>query len=441
MKINDKKFFELAKENGISECDFCFTRSKSRTVSLYHSEVESYNESDSYRIIARGIYNGKFGQAVTEKINKDTPMFLINAIKSTASLIENDDPCLMFSKKEKYSKKNVFNKETANQPISKKIEELKEIESKINNYDKRVKDDTNVSYSDSIEETIMSNSYGLKLKSKKASCSYCAELSVSDGDDLKTAYNFFISLNPDELNIDSFVKETVEKALAKLGAKQCKSKKYPVVLDQECFSKLLKPYLSNVNAEDVQKQSSLFLNKLHQPIASKKLTVIENPLEKNIFFESFDDEGVPCRKKFIINKGILETYIYTLETASKEGVEPTGNSVRGNKMSAELNQLFVKNGHKTFDQMISKIKEGVYITDLQGLHSGMNAKSGNFSLQAQGFMIINGKIDRPLTLITLAGNLSDMFMNIKDVANDSKLILNGVTTPSVYIKKLAVSGE
>ena len=143
-------------------------------------------------------------------------------------------------------------------------------------------------------------------------------------------------------------------------------------------------------------------------------------MAKNVFFTYFDDEGVACRKQDIIKRGVLKTYLYTLETAAKDGVEPTGNGARNaGKAKASMEYIVVKPGRKSEEEILSKIKEGVYITDLEGLHAGLNARSGNFSLQAQGFMIRDGKIAEPLSLITLAGNLQNIFNNIKDIANNS----------------------
>ena len=97
---------------------------------------------------------------------------------------------------------------------------------------------------------------------------------------------------------------------------------------------------------------------------------------------------------------------------------------------------------KSEEEIFSSIKEGVYITDLQGIHAGINHRSGNFSLQSAGFMIRDGKIAEPLSLITIADNLLNLFNNIKDVANNSKLIIQTATTcPSIYVKKISVTGK
>lgn len=442
MIFNEKKFYELAKENGFEAADLIFDHSFSLSVSVFHNEVDSFTESDSYGVSARGIINGKFGTASTEEINKDTPEVLINGIKETARLIEKDEKGEIFKGSKKYHKKNVYNPNTITGDISKKIEILKQIEARLRAYDKRIVEVATVGYDESLDESVLSNSYGLKLKDKKATCTYYAEVAAQDGNDMKTGFHVFASLNQEDFNIDEFVKEVAEDALKKIGAIQCKSKKYPTVLNPETASSLLSAYLSNIDAEEVQKGSSMFCGKLHQSIASKKLTVIENPLLKNFFFTYHDDEGVAATKKTIINKGVLETYIYTLETAKKDGVAPTGNGYQAGKVRAGLSQVVVKPGKKSEEEIFSKIKEGVYITSLEGLHAGLNPKSGNFSLQAQGFMIKDGKLAEPLTLITVAGNLKDVFNDVKEVASNSKLnIRNGYTIPSMLIKKMAISGK
>ena len=83
----------------------------------------------------------------------------------------------------------------------------------------------------------------------------------------------------------------------------------------------------------------------------------------------------------------------------------------------------------------------VYITDVQGLHAGMNPQSGNFSLQSTGYLIKDGKRDRGLDIITISGNLVDVFMNIKEVGNDEHVFPSAISCPSVLIKKIAVGGK
>ena len=171
---------------------------------------------------------------------------------------------------------------------------------------------------------------------------------------------------------------------------------------------------------------------------------IENPLEKNVFFRYFDDEGVATFAKPLIEKGILKTYLYNLETARIDGVPSTGNGYKGSakgKIGIRFNNVIVKEGKQSEEEIFSTISEGIYITEVQGLHAGMNKTSGNFSLQAAGFMIRDGKLAEPVNLITIAGNLLKVMEDIKALANNSETQLSSITCPSVYIKSIAVSGK
>ena len=199
-------------------------------------------------------------------------------------------------------------------------------------------------------------------------------------------------------------------------------------------------FLSNAIAEEVQKNTSLFKGKLNQQVASKKITIEERPLDKNPFFRYFDDEGVATYNKKIIDKGVLSTFLYNLATAKKDGVESTGNGYRGGgKVGTSMANIVLKPGKKSEEELFREVNEGIYITSVEGLHAGMNAQSGNFSLQAKGFLIENGKKGKPVCLITVAGNLFDVFKNIKEVASNSNR--HGKTiASSVYLKSIAVSG-
>jgi len=443
MRFNTKKFYELTKTRGFEAADLVISQGHSLSATVYHGEIESYSEENTIDATARGIINGKLGACVTEKFDKDTVEFMVDSIEQTAKVIETNDPVIIYKGSKKYHRGNYYNKALFEIPFEEKKKILFEIEKKLFAYDKRINEVASVSYSESSSEEILTNSYGLKLKIKKSDFSIVAQITVKEKDEIRADYGVFAGNNLEEFDIDKFVKELAEKTLKKLGGTQCKSKKYPVILNPECSATLLRAFLSSTNAEDVQKNSSLFIGKLGQQVASKKLTVTENPLAKNIFFDYFDDEGVAIEKKDIIKKGVLQTYLYTLETAAKDGVEPTGNGRRGaGKASAGLGYIIVKPGRKSEEEMLSSIKEGVYITDLEGLHAGMNARSGNFSLQSQGFVIRDGKLAEPLALITVSGNLMEMFNNIKDIGSNSKFLLQGMAScPSMSVKKLFISGK
>ena len=443
MKLNEKRFFELAREADFESCDLSSSESSSLSVSLFHGEIDSFTNNNSYGLVARGIYKGKMGSILVDNVNKESPEFLVKEIKRAASIVENEDPVFIFKGSEKYHKKNVGNKGDFSENIQEKVGILKKIEEKLLAYDKRINEVITVGFDASSHTYKKTNSFGLKLSQKMSTYAYYAQVSAKQGDEIRTGFNVFASFDKNEFDIDEFVKKVAEDGLSKLGSVQCESKKYPVVLNPDCVATLLSFLISSLDAEEIQKHTSLLEGKLNQQVLSKKLTVIENPLAKNLFFRYFDDEGVATEKKYLFKKGVVSTYLYTLQTAAKDGVSPTGNGYgSGAKARADVGYVEVKGGSKTEEEMLSEIKEGVYITELQGLHSGMNAHSGNFSLQCAGFMIRDGKKAEPLALITVAGNLINVFDDIKCIANNNKLVIgNQMSCPSFLIKKMAISGK
>ena len=442
MKLNEKKFFALAKEYGIEAADITSNESSSLSVSVFHSEVDSLTNNSSYELVARGIYKGKMGSISVDNVNKESPEKLVKEIIRSASIIENDDPVFIFKGSEKYHKKNVFKNVDFSENVQEKVGILLEIEKKLLAYDKRINEVVTVGFESDSHSYKKTNSFGLKLSQKKNSYAYFAEVTAKDGEEIRTGFSVFASLDENEFDIDKFVEKVATDTLQKLGSVQCASKKYPVVLNPECVSSLMSFLISSLDAEEVQKHTSLLEGKLNQQVLSKKLTVIENPIEKNLFFRYFDDEGVATNKKYLIKKGVISTYLYTLQTAAKDKVQPTGNGFGGPKAKADVGYVEIKGGKKSEDEMLSNIKEGIYLTELTGLHSGMNAQSGNFSLQCAGFMIRDGKKAEPLALITVAGNLLNVFNNIKCVANNNKLVIgNQMSCPSILVGKLPISGK
>ena len=101
----------------------------------------------------------------------------------------------------------------------------------------------------------------------------------------------------------------------------------------------------------------------------------------------------------------------------------------------------MKPGKKSQEELFKDVEDGVYITNVTGLHAGLNPQSGNFSLQSSGFLIKNGKKDRGLDVVTVSGNLMDVFADVLEVGSDAKVFPQGASCPSLLIKRIVVSGK
>ena len=436
------RFFELAKKAGIEEAEFSFSSTYSLSFSLFHGEIDSYSTSNSFGFYARGIYKGKMGSISSDVYNNKMAEYFVEQIIRNASVVENDDPVFIFKGSEKYRKINTFNRQLATIPVEKKIEVAKEIEKQLKTVDPRIVEVATVAYDESSTSMTIINTHGLKLTQKSNYYAYYGAAVAKDKEQTKTGGEIFFDNDFSKFVPNELVNEIVKETVSQLGGEPCNSSTYKAVLSQNVVSALMGAYIGSAIAEDVQKNSSLFVGKLGQKVASNKVTVEDLPINKTVFAKSFDDEGVATYNKAIIKNGILQTYLYNLTTAAKDGVESTGNGVTsGSKVYTAPSYLKMKPGRKSLEQLFEEIGDGVYITDVQGLHAGLNARTGNFSLQSTGFLIKNGKKDHPLDIITVSGNLVNLFNDIKTVGSDSKEFISGSNCPSVIVGKLVVSGK
>ena len=162
----------------------------------------------------------------------------------------------------------------------------------------------------------------------------------------------------------------------------------------------------------------------------------------------FDAEGSPTYCKKIVEKGVLNTLLYNLKTAHKAGKTTTGNASKsGYTASVRVRPftMYIEGGALTEDALLAKAGNGVYITALEGLHSGTNAVSGDFSLQSAGYLIENGKKTKPVKSFTIAGNFFDLLKSIDSLSNNIETgVPTGFTSfasPDVLIKNMSVAGK
>ena len=436
------KFFALAKEAGIEEAELYVGESFSLSFSLFHSEVDNYSSNKSMTILARGIVNGKFGTATCDSWSNERAKYLVDEIAANAKVIENEDPSFIFEGSKKYKKVNTFNKDLEKVSIEEKMKKLHELEELVKNGDPRVIEVGGVEYSESAESITILNSKGLKLSQKSNYFVFVGQAVAKEGQQVKSGWELFLDNDFSKFDVKQLAKEVVNNTVRQLGGEACESATYKAVLSPDVVKSFLSFYVGNADAEEVQKHSSLFIGKLNEKIASRKITIEDKPLQRNVFSRWFDDEGVATSNKAIVKNGVLQTYLYNLTTAAKDGVETTGNASRGrSKMGISTFFLTLKPGKKSQEELFQEVQDGVYITEVQGLHAGLNPQSGNFSLQSSGFLIKNGKLDRALDVVTVSGNLMDVFKDVLEVGSDVRVFPSGTSCPSMYIKKIIVSGK
>ena len=443
--IIDKILIEGKKK--MSDLEVYFLNNKSLEIGVFKGELEKYSVSESGGISLRGTKNNKMAYAYSEKIDESIINSLIEEVYENAKSIETIDSDEIFVGSSKYGQLNKYNENFNKIPIADKIMLIKDLENYAYSLDNRVSIVQTCSYKEIDQERIINNTKGVDLKDKENLGILYISVIVKDKEDIKTGYSYRAFRNISDIDFKEIGKEAVDRAISKLGAKPIKSGNYQTVLKNTVFANLLESYVSIFSADQAQKGLSLLDDKVGDKIASNLFNLVDDPFYKVGFASrTFDDEGTRTEFKKVIDKGELKTLLHSWKTAKKAGIESTGNALRSSYKSSitiSPSNFFVEKGSRSFTDMIEGIENGIYITNLAGLHSGLNPVSGEFSLSAEGYEIINGKISRPINQITIAGNFFDLLKNIEDIGNDLEFTLPGnghFGSPSIKVKSLSVSG-
>lgn len=436
------KLFEKASLKGIDEFEIYFLSNLNTSIKIYQGKIENFSNNQNQGISFRGMVDGKMGYSYSKSLEDEDIDFLINEVIENASCIESLDKQFIYGEKANYTDTITYSSAIENIDTDLVKDFLIKMEEYALSIDKRIKKVNFCSFAMGSGEKIIKNSKGLELHSKENICYTYISVIVEENGIVKTGSHFQLGRDFSKFDYKELSEVAVKRALNKFGTITLTKVPKTCVIENLAFSSLLGAMSNIFSAEAVQKNISKLKGKLNEAVASSIVTLVDDPfLKDGLANSSFDDEGVPTSYKEIIQDGVLKTYLYNLKTAYKDGVSSTGNGVKGSykgTVGISSFNLYIKPSSKSFDKMIENIKEGIFITDFAGLHSGLNTISGDFSLAGEGFYIKDGKIDRPLNQITISGNFFELLKNIKDIAKDIKFSFSSVGSPSIMVEGLKV---
>lgn len=437
--------FKKAIEAGFKECEIYYSDGESISISVYEGEVEKYNLSKSFGLSFRGKINEKMGYSYTEILDLPAIDMLINNAKSSANLIENNDIQFIYEGDKEYSDVKTYSKELENIDPAKMIELVLALEKETKKCSEKVVNLNGCKISYSSSNYGIYNTKGLELTNKGNILTSYVVAIVEDENGKNDGVGYVVANSLDEVIPIKIAKQGVDEALSKLGGKSIESGNYKTIIYNEAMVQLLETFAGTFSADAVQKGLSLLKDKEGEMIASKIVTIVDDPLlDGGLASAPFDDEGVATFTKELVSNGKLITLLHNLKTAHKAGVKTTGNGFKSSYASSvEVSEsnLYLQKGEKSLEELMKEIDEGLIITDLAGLHSGANAISGDFSLAAKGFYIKNGKKSFPVEQITVAGNYFDLLKNIVEVGSDLIFPMSSVGSPSVIVEGLSIAGE
>jgi len=234
-------------------------------------------------------------------------------------------------------------------------------------------------------------------------------------------------------------RRAAEKAIGRLNPVRAKTARIPVVFDPRVSSSLLGHLLGAINGASVARGTSFLADRIGTQVLAKGLTVRDDPTRpRGLRSRPFDGEGMAGQPRAIVEDGVLTSWILDWRSARQLGLASTGHASRGTggPPGPAASNLWLEPGTLTPTELMSDIKEGLYVVDLIGM--GVNGVTGDYSRGAAGFMIRNGALAEAVSEITIAGNLRDIFLNLT-AANDL-VFRRGMDAPTIRIEGLTLAG-
>ena len=262
----------------------------------------------------------------------------------------------------------------------------------------------------------------------------CAVIAEEDGG-MQRDYWYSVSRSAEELEAPAAIGErAAQRTVRRLGGRQIATRVAPVLFSAEVATGLFRHFVSAVSGGSLYRRASFLLDAVGTKVFPDFVRIHEQPhLPAALGSAAFDGEGVATRARDLVAGGVLEGYVLSSYSARKLGLVTTGNA-------GGVHNLTVDAGPDAlgFDELLAEMGSGLLVTELMGM--GINITTGDYSRGAAGLWVENGEIAYPVEEITIAGNLRDMFRNIRQVGSDTELRGN-VRCGSVLVGAMTVAGE
>jgi PmbA protein len=303
-------------------------------------------------------------------------------------------------------------------------------------------------YSDEEEHIAMASTLGVRAESMQSYGFVYAVAHAGLEMERQTGLGFDAARDPAVLDAGRAGREAGQKAAALVGARQCKTGAYTLVLDREVASALLSTVVQALSADAVLKGRSVFAGRLGGVIGSAGLTLVDDGLRpEGMATCPFDGEGVPQQTTTLVEEGVLRSFLYDHRSARREGgdARSTGSARRSSYRTLPRvgsSNLVVRPGTGSLSDLLKRVGEGLYVESVAGLHSGVNPVSGEISVGISGRLIEGGVAGTPVREVTIATDFVTLLSSVCDMAGDSRWIpfYGSVNTPSLAIGGVTVSG-
>ena len=308
-----------------------------------------------------------------------------------------------------------------------------EAETAARDHDPRITNSDGASVSKHDGDYVYGNSHGFLEGCSSSRNSLGCVVIAEDPSGMQRGYWYSTGRDPDGLEPASRIGVTAAKrTVRRLGARKLDTRTAPVLYEADVARGVIGHLVAAVRGPNLYRKASFLVDRIGERVMADHVRIHEQPhLRGALASAAFDGEGVETAPRDLVTGGVLRGYVLDSYSARKLGVPTTGNA-------GGVHNLTVEPGSKSFEALLAEMGTGLLVTDLMGM--GVNIVTGDYSRGAAGFWVEGGEIAWPVEEITIAGNLADMFLGIREVGADVDT-RGGIRTGSLLVDRMTIAGS
>ena len=307
---------------------------------------------------------------------------------------------------------------------------------------KKVKSVRGSSFGNGMSEVFYCSTEGLSFWESETEASCGVAVVMESGDQMDMGGFGEVACSMEGIDPQKTALEAVKRTAIALGGAPAPTGRYTLVLDPEVAATMVDVIGELFLSSNVHKNRSMLKGKLGQRVGSEAVTLVDDGrLSGRLGSACFDAEGVPTQRTVIMESGVAKSFLYDLKNAKIAGASPTGNAVRstGSLPDVGFTNLYISPGRGTLEEFLNTPGTKIYVTDLMGVHT-IDPVSGEFSLGAKGALCESVSDLRPVSGISIAGNLIDLMMKVSKVGEDLRFF-GSTGGCSMVIEDVQVAGN
>lgn len=421
-------------------------RSHHTEVKVFDGAVESLSSADTQGVGVRVIVDGRQGFAYAASLEGPIIAETLDEARDNAAFGTVDEFLgLATPDGVEPVDLDLFRPELAAFPTDRKVEMALELERAVRASDPRIRGVESADYGDSVSESAIASTEGVRVTSRRSGCSIVASAMAGDGSETMTGSGYSVARTPEDLDMAKAVKDASEKSTRLLGARKPPSRRLTVLLDPAVSASFLSLLSSGLSASSVIKGRSLFAGREGAAVAVPFLTLVDDPTEPQAWGAGrYDAEGLASRRNVLIENGVLRGFLHNSYTGRRCSQPSNASAVRGGYRSTPgvgSRALTLTPGDRSQEQLMADVGDGLLVQSVTGLHSGANPISGDFSVGVEGLLFRDGAPAEPVREATIASTLQRMLLDLVAVGGDLEWLPGGAAGMTVAIGDVQLSGS